>query len=1181
VEVNFPGNGLTSVVGPNGCGKSNIVDAIRWVMGEQRAKQLRSSKMEDVIFSGTEDRPALNMAEVSLIINNDKGLLPSEYSEIQITRRAYRNGDSEYLINNQECRLKDIQNLFFDTGMGAASYSLMEQRMIDSILSDKAEERRALFEEASGISRYKQQRKETLRQLDRTRLDMERVEDNLRITRQSVRSFERQAKKAEEFHRLRNSLRGLEISLNYDRYCEFRENFLRLKEQWEQKNVSSEEAQTRLTTLETILAERRLSISDEEEAFRELDRQVMEQNMDINDLNNEMQRRRDRLNYLQSQVEAWQQEVAGAGDRLEDLRNGEEKLRQEYEELQDALESTQEGFSGLAEKRTVMREQFEDARDERRTLEKERMEAVDLYSRLLNEAERSNERLRALEEQSQRLEQEQSVLRNNLQNYESELAELDARWEKEEGQSSGLEEQGRSVAARLEELKEELQGVEQQDRDVQRKLVSARSRLDVLQKMIASGEGAAEGVRRVLNQAQDKVQGILADHIDVPPEYAGALGRVLEEYFQMVLVQDTESLQDLLNLLAGEGGSQADFALLQFPGQTGNGDQQTASNPDLGNAHVVARGEDIVKQHQGAAAQQGLESLLRKWFSTVVLVQDLQTALELAAKNAGGAEYWFVTAEGTAVSSTGKVRSAASTSTAAHLLNRTQELEKLTAECAELETQANALSAKREEKEPLMQELSLQRDSLREEWSTARQARMELESSRRIAQSRVDDLRSRLSDMDERHKRIEEERAEQISKQPDDGGQLEEARQKREELEDRYREISEKAAELESQWEALNEEFMDAERGLSGDRQRIVQIEQELQYRRQQYDNLTEMVQNRKQQIEASAEERELLQESLQEEENKLETLQEQLSVIEGRRDEAKSVYDSRMADLDEQRTEISELNRQLRSMGDERHEIEMKMEAQRSNGEHIKELMFNQWEVDLDDKESLPLIEYDLQSAEKEVRSLKAEVRKLGNVNTGALEDYEEEKKRLENVEQQFEDLDKARLSLERTIQKLDKIARERFHETFRQIQRNFQEVFSSLMVGGEARLNLEDGVDPLEGRIEINARPTGKKMRGVALLSGGERALTATSLLFALYMVKPSPYCILDEVDGPLDDANIGRFVQLLRRFSRQTQFIVVTHNKRTMAASDRLYGVTQEIKGISRIASVQLDEAADIVG
>lgn len=1149
------------MVGPNGCGKSNIVDAIRWVMGEQRASQLRSSKMQDVIFSGTEDRPAMNMAEVSLFIQNDRGLLPSEFSEIQITRRAHRSGESEYLINNQECRLRDIQNLFFDTGMGAASYSLMEQRMIDAILSDKAEDRRSLFEEAAGVSKYKQQRRETLRQLERVRQDMERVEDNMRHARTSVRQHEKQVARAEEWKRVRNRLRGLELSMSLDNFIESREHLQVFVKNHQALEQERESLQTRLTLLESKIEEKRLSISGDEDSYRDLERSVGQLGLEHNNLSNQMQRLRDRAQLLEQSAQRARQEENDARARMAELHLQVQQIQTVQPVLQQEMQSAEKQVELLQEKRITLRENCETLREEVRDLENLRLQARQRSNHLMTSRERQIAGASHLQERKNQLKSEQELLNSHLQELQRQTAEIRNNLLEAEGVFVHASEDLLTRKSHWEELQETRLALESRNRSCLEEILQLESRLDVLHSMEKAHEGMDAASRFLLDHHGQRIKGILVEHLQVDPFLVSTMEFALGHALQTVLLQAGQNAQDLLQLLeeAKVGGA------LMAP-----------ENLHWDQTLVLPQGEGVLgPAWEFAKAPKSLQQLLQILLQRWILVKDRESAKALATKHAG-TDFWFCF-DNFAIHGSGLVRGGLSQATSG-LLGRRQQIDSLQSNLSVLRRQKDEMFGKLHELSQKLSLLTVEKNTASEELRSAENALLQFRSKLQVAEAR-------LQPAQEREIRIASEladiemRAQEFLQSAGQEDLFTQAERENLELESQHRQKSDLLREFQLQLESCNEEWMNAQRSHQDFANRFVTGNNQVQAIEKQIVGLQQMAQIRGTTVNSAQEELQELDQQQQALSEKLDLLQETLIQEEHKRDAAKERYDVLAIELEDWRAETRAIHSALHEKASQLHEIEMRLGTLRTNLERLKERMFEAWEVDLENPGEFSPVEYDIGQAKVEVRDLREQLKRIGLVGSSVLEDFEAEKQKLESVEKQFADLDQARASLERTIARLDKVAQDRFMDTFRQIQRNFQVVFASLMVDGEARLSLADDSDPLEADIEVNARPTGKKMRGVRLLSGGERALTATALLFALYMVKPSPFCILDEVDGPLDDANIGRFVGLLRRFSRQTQFIIVTHNKRTMAASDMLYGVTQEIKGISRIASVKVDDLGDL--
>lgn len=1156
-EITFPGNGLTAVVGPNGCGKSNIVDAIRWVLGEQKAAILRMGKMQDVIFSGTEERAAMSLAEVSLMINNDQGDLPLPYTEIMVTRRAHRNGTSEYLINNQECRLKDIQNLFFDSGLGTGTYSQMNERMINAVLSDKAEDRRSLFEEAAGVSKYKQQRKETLRQLERVQVDMARVEDNLNSTRRSVRQYEKQAEKTREWIELRRRLRELDLSISLDKYEDNKKSVSILDTSRKRVEHDLEASKTRLTVLKAQIDEKRLAISDDENGLRELEQSVQKEELSLNNMNNELMRYRETISSLEESSAKYHKEIDESREKQATLRSEKDSLDEKMAHLGSDNDMDEE-LRILEQEREVLqvlRDAYDDSRKLSQELAEKRIQA-------LNKAN-------GLRSRWQRTDTEKDLLLKDIENRDKES--LDLGEQKKEAQSNLdailqgvvdaerelelLEERRQLQSEKIESSKEELSSLEKRLQSSKNEGMRLQSRLDVLSSMsVSQGDGA----KWLLENKSQEIVGLLGQQIEADSRYVTQIEFALGEALDAVLLQDSKVADSLLTAL--EQASVGNVLLASF---------NTESVPE-----TPIEGEHIIgPAYRFVSAAPEIRPLLERWLSKWILVDDFETACRLS-KEYASKDLWFLS-PGRAVHTGGFIRAGGNSSESLGILSRRTEITELEKALEQNRSECESIEASSHRCEDLLEEDQTVFSSIMED---IREKENQIQSGNAAKSIHLHSVQN----IDRQLERIENDRQRALSRiemmeaERSGDSELREAEALATQTEDEYQKMLAKAQEQEMMYRNKESDIRDIEMRLGEKKSLISANISRLNSIGEQLSMLDELILTRKQEVENIEIKITQLKQEVETQSSQIEEKHVALLSIERNRDEARERYNVVSGDLEEWRSEERLINDSLVERISELKDIERRLESLSANIDRLRERIFSEWEVDMDQADEVVRVEYEVSSAEREIREIRGKIKALGPVNQGIMEDFEEEKVRLQEVEKQFDDLDRARASLERTIHKLDIIARDRFMDTFHKIQKNFQDVFSRLMHDGGTKLTLEEGVDPLEAEIEVNARPTGKKMRGVRALSGGERALTAVSLLFAIYMEKPSPYCVLDEVDGPLDDANIGRFMELLRHFSKQTQFILVTHNKRTMAAADMLYGVTQEIKGISRIASVKLDDA-----
>ena len=1161
-EINFPTKGLTAVVGPNGCGKSNITDAIRWVLGEQRAATLRMSKMQDVIFSGTEERAAMSLAEVSIVIDNSDGALSSEYSEIIVTRRVHRDGTGEYLINNQECRLRDVHALLFDSGLGSSTYSQMNADMIKAVLSDKADDRRVLFEEAAGVSKYRQQRKEATRQLERVQMDMARVEDNLRSVRRSVRLYETQAEKVKEFKWLSNRLKSLDLSVSLDKYEDFKESLATLDTTSRRMNHEVESAKTKAMELQTRIEEKKLAISEDENNYRELEQQVQQATLALNDLNNQIIRLRDSVSSLEAANQKAASEIEISEGKTRELQEERTRLEEENEVLKSdsGIEELNSRLEREKEILQVMRDKLDDLRGQSRELSNERLTAANRVASLQGRFERLDAESDMLRGSVSRWKVEADELRNRKSETESAIRDMEAGMEATARELEILNERKASLESTLEGKNADLATAQQELQALQNECAALESRIEVLQSVNDEGTDAGKWIRE--NKA-GLVRGFLSEHISAAPEYASQVEAALGDCLDSAVVESRDGLREIVEGLRSENAGKAVLALMDS--------LELAPVPELNHPGIRGALSSFVTCDD--TTRTFVQNLLSRYF----LVDSLDTALDLAREHRNS-DFCFV-ADKVIVKTNGLVSQGANTAGALSRKNEiAQATERLAAVQGQVAQKQAALESLQAEIEETRQMLASASDEILEKNNALRAGEAGISIQKNTLESVASRLEKLEVDIAESEGRIATAESQKLS-----DADLNEAKAAMESAEAEYARVNDELVEQETLFREKDEEVRDLERTSQDKAARLSQNTDRLRNIADQVQFLGDSIESRKRDMETNKISMEKAARDIDDLGASVQEKDSALRELEGRRDAARERYEVVSGDLDSWRSELDTIRDDMIDKMKELNEVGRKQEALQSNLDRLQERLQNEWSFDLQAPEEFERVEYSQPEADKEIRELRGKIKELGPINVNVMEDYEDEKKRLEEVEIQFNDLDRARASLDRTITKLDDIARSRYLETFERIQKNFQFVFSKLFLNGETKMSLVEKLDEngkpgdiLDADIEINVRPTGKKMRGIKALSGGEHALTATALLFAIYMEKPSPYCVLDEVDGPLDDANVGRFMALLREFSKQTLFIVVTHNKRTMAEADMLYGVTQEIKGISRIASVQLADA-----
>jgi chromosome segregation protein len=1160
--------GITAIVGPNGCGKSNLVDAVRWVIGEQRARVLRSERMEHVIFNGTARRKPVGMAEVLLTVENTRGVLPLHYSEVTIGRRLYRSGESEYLLNGTVCRLRDIQELFMDTGMGAGAYSVIELKMIEEILSENAQDRRHLFEEAAGITRYKLRRTQTLRRLEATQNDLMRLRDVIEEVQRQVDTLKRQADRAERYRRYREALRTLEQTL-------LRHDYEQLHLQINTLTAELQEAQHRLQEIRIRYAAL--------EAEQEMLRQQLAQTETSLEATLTQQRK------LQRQLQALEGEIQLLDERLSTAQREKTRLEHELQEaqrletqLQQTLAATETALQEVIPIRAQAEAELQKALQARETAQStlaQHQTAVQQARRQLQQAEqtlheaqrqldRLNNRREFLEQERQRIEAEQEALNRQRQTLEAQQQQLIVQREAAQQQREALN----ATLIKLEAEQQQLQAayeVQQQElHQVERRREAVLAEMHLLEGVLSDYEAFPDAVpflARTPGWSEAPLETV-ADVLGIAPELQAALEAALAERATWIVVSTRAEAQQALALLRNAGKGRATFVVLEnlpYP----------PPSPSLSGLQPLI---DHVR-----LARPELHALAALLLHNAYLVADLESAHRAAQAVSIPAR--FVTPAGEWVDSRGWWHGGSAQSPRTAVSNRFDYRERLTALRQEKQTLEEALHQRQQTIRNLaetlhslplapsrkaLQEaertlgtlehqllrLNIEREALLHRYETLQQREHELSKEQTTLAAALKTYQEAVhqAESDVLQHRTLLEQAE---------GQFRQAETAYHAALEQLSQTQLKAAEARNRHQNLEREHQQLQQRLDGLRRR----QQELNRQLAQW---TQRLRDDETQREATRQEYEALAATLPPFEAELQHLRTQTL---------------------EQRAAIERIERQLREL---RRSYEDEQQRAQQHDLRLTEARtrlaglqaYSHEHLGIETLDQLPTLpaNFDARQAREEIETLRRRLETLGAVNELALTQYEEEKARLDFLLAQQQDLESAQATLQTTIGEINQTAVKRFLETFETIRRNFQQLFRQLF-GEEAAadLKLVDPADPLESPIEILARPRGKRPSTLAQLSSGEKALTALALLFALYLTKPSPFCILDEVDAPLDEANIERFMNLLRSFSDNTQFILVTHNLRTMELADRLYGVTMQEPGVSTLVSVRLQEAAELVG
>jgi chromosome segregation protein len=1203
IRVDF-GPGITSVVGPNGSGKTNIVEAIRWVLGEQNMRNLRGDTLEDVIFTGSAHRKQLGMAEVSLTMFNNRGVLPVEYTEIAIGRRTFRNGQSEYFINKKPCRLRDVRDLFLDTGMGSHAYSLIERGMVDNVLSDESGHRRFLFEEAAGIMRYKTRKKEALQKLDLTVADLTRVNDIVIEIEREVRSLGRQVGKARRYTRLRQEIKVLDLGLakeDYDRLSSVGSAFL--------DGVAR--AEERRGTLTSTLARH-------DAELEQLKLDLLKREAEVRLAQEELNEREARGAALLNEVAVLRERRTGLLEKLEHAGSEGTRLEKSLEELQRAKDALEEERTRLGAKHTEKARELQEMEaalsavlprleSRREALQKRKQLSLDLFQTRVkqqnaaqNWAEKEIEltkKKEQLAEESAALLAEERTLHESIETIsravESSLAEV-------ERARARVQSETRAIA----EIEDQIREHDESEKRAREEHAALESRRNTLREHKDSYEGYDESVRSLVAgpSRPERILGTVGDVLHASGDWLLALEASLGEAVQFIVAERTDAALKALKALERGGGGRATFIALDRLSWA-----RTAEIPEK---VLSAKGvHGPLLEH--VRFEPGFVALASFLLSGVLVVDSMEIGLKLMEEHRE-LRLHYVTRHGEHVRGPGIFQGGGGPTRAGSVLRREEELERLGHEversAAELkktlahaetlregraQTQAALEDANRELRE--FEETHRQDEAKRTEHRIRLEARVQARGTLQAAVEAVgSELKvalveagiasQALQTTDEEHGRLEDDLTREEA-------QVLELERERDRLLALHAELRIESTRAKTAFEASSGEI-DRVAGSADEAKREIaaRAEESAETDRRIRETHTAV----------GAKEQELEREIAfkAEKEQTLQRSREGFGSVKGSADDLE-------AKARELRREHHELTERLHRQELERAESESEMRVLTERVRNEYETDLKSWTpasamlegvVPLDEMEDADLEEEDAQIPDEalvtraagmpgevdamggtreerreRLKQAQEKIRSLGPVNLLAMQDYEERRQRLRFLEGQRKDLDEARLSLLEAIQKINVTASELFQKTFQLVNENFQKVFRTLFEGGEAALTLI-GEDPLEAEIDILARPRGKKPQSLSLLSGGEKALTAIALLFAIYLVKPSPFCILDEVDAPLDDANIDRFVLLLREFSRNTQFIVVTHNKKTMEVADCLYGVTMEEPGVSKLVSVR---------
>ncbi len=1160
VVINFD-KGVTGIVGPNGCGKSNVVDSIRWVLGEQKIKNLRSDKMENVIFNGTKARKATQLAEVSLSFDNTRNVLPTEYSQVTITRRYYRTGDSEYLLNGITCRLKDIQNLFMDTGIASNSYAIIELGMVDDLLNDKDNSRRQLFEEAAGISKFRKRRKETMRKLESTDDDLERVEDLLFEIEKNLKSLEKQAKQAQKYYAAKEEYKEGSVALAVNTVHAQREAFEKINKQLAEENDKKvqlsrqlNEQEAKVEALKADMMEREKLLASRQKSLNAFVEKIREQE-------NQQQINSERLNFMKNRSEQLkvqlQQDQESVGQMAESLEN----LNKEKDKLEETLGTASEKVGRLKEeyeahkaKTTYLKEEAAHAET---TLKEKREYVYQLKKSLEIKQVQINNTKQELEQTTA----DASEHHSNLTDFDLRSGELSSQLSALKQQYEDVVAEEQALISQIEEQAEEIEALKENLVQTNRKQDALQNEYNLTKSLVDNLEGFPEAIR-FLKRNTDWGENVplLSDIFGCSEQHKVAIEHYLGTFMNYYVVESRDKALEGVNLLSDATKGKANFFVLEklesFTPKAPKPLEGATPAIDIVDyepeyeklMHYILDGVYIL--HNGTLKKIPEEN-------EVTLITQDGRVLQRPCSISGGSVGLF---EGKRV---GRVK---------NMEKIAEDLEQLQASVTHLEEtiaekQRQLVAMKEKSQKNLIKDLEEEMNVLKQERISVTTKHEQLASMAKNNAQKKENAEAQIS---------------QLTEEFDDiMPKLDQAEAELLKYEDNLRQLSERLSEENEELSEKSTTYNEENIAFFQQESRLKSITQEIEYKEDAYHTKQQAIEKNEQELDENASALEQLVESKDFNEESLLDMYAEKEQIEAGVNEAEKAYYAIRGDIDKTEKQGREFQQQRSNCDALIMEAQNKLNETKLSLNSVKERLQVEFEVDLDailKEETYEEVE-DIGALREKVNKLKDRLQRMGPINPMAMEAFEEIKERHDFIIKEREDLFEAKASLIETIDELDTVARETFMDAFYKIKENFMLVFRSLFnEEDDCDLTLTNPDDPLSSSIEIIARPKGKKPLTINQLSGGEKTLTATSLLFSIYLLKPAPFCIFDEVDAPLDDANIDKFNTIIKKFSKESQFIIVTHNKRTMASTDIMYGITMAEQGVSKVVPVDLRELVD---
>ena len=1156
--------GITGVIGPNGSGKSNISDSIRWVLGEQSMKSLRGSKSLDIIFAGTQNRKSLGFAEASLVFDNSDGTLPIEYTEVTVTRKIYRTGETGYYINKTPCRLKDVLELFMDTGIGKDGYSIIGQGKIDEILSNKSEDRRHIFEEAAGIVKYRTRKQESEKKLEHTKLNLLRINDILSEIEANIEPLKGQSEKAKKYLNLREELKSIEIGLFIYNINKYKKDLEEIVKDEEIFKVQHDEETKKLENIKSLKEQLKV---------------------EIDEITNNIEKMSNLGFESQKEIEMLNSDINVAKTRITNNEENSKRFEKEIEEFETRINELEEEIKQKQEKRINLKENKEKFEKELQEKEKELEKITKTLTQKELEIEKNKAQVEENTDKKYELQSEIHTQKINIENGEkrqkqitseiqSNVSELDStRLEKEEISKSfyEIEDKRNKILKELEEINNKKEKAKIKIKEYEKNITLLQNeqrmketKLKFLIETEKEKEGYIKSVKNLLKDTEINkelgkgMHGVLANIIEVPEEYQTAIEMCLGISLQNIVTDTEEDAKKLVEHLRKNNLGRASFLPIS-----------SVKGKKLDKIKVKEEGfigiaSDLIKYDKK------YKDIIENLLGRTVIVDKMDTAIKIAKAN----KYTFriITLEGDVINPSGAITGGSVAKKTVNILGRGREIEKLEKDIKKIAKKIEGLEQEKTEFEKSMEKTFENAKTLDKELQEIDITYATEKQKVTLIEQNIEKLETRIDKLKKEKENIKEQKEESNKKISETEKEIEKLNNETEEITKKINEFALLNKDNQKYIDDLNFDITNLKISVSSFDESEASIEEIQERIKQDIENSKKSIENKKEQIEKLKQDNFNLEKSIEEITEKIKEIKQSVETSGSKIEELKNERITKNEKLEEKEKEITEKFDLLEDLKAQIVKVDVKKTKLEEEINNIINKMWEEYETTPNNVEDYKKPE-NVAKTQKQVNELRKEMKDLGSVNLDSIEEYKSLKERYDFMSEQRLDLENTMAKLRKVIQEMTTTMKEQFKKQFEVINKNFSEVFKELFGGGKAELSLEDETNILECGINITVQPPGKKLQNMMLLSGGEKAFTAIALLFAILKMNPAPFCVLDEIEAALDDVNVYRFAEYLKKFSKQTQFLVITHRKGTMEAADTVYGVTMEENGISKLLSMKL--------